>query len=84
MLVKILTYHVVSGTYNEAKLRKEVMQGNGMATLKTVQGDMLTVTMEGTDLVVKDEKGATAHITTANVMQSNGIIHVIDSVLQPN
>jgi uncharacterized surface protein with fasciclin (FAS1) repeats len=84
MLVKILTYHVVSGKYNEAKLRKEVMQGNGMATLKTVQGDMLTVTMEGTDLVVKDEKGATAHITTANVMQSNGIIHVIDSVLQPN
>jgi uncharacterized surface protein with fasciclin (FAS1) repeats len=84
MLVKILTYHVVSGKYTEAKLRKEVMQGNGTATLKTVQGDMLTLTMDGSDLVLKDQKGATAHITTANVMQSNGVIHVIDSVLQPN
>jgi uncharacterized surface protein with fasciclin (FAS1) repeats len=72
------------GKIQRSKLRKEVMQGNGTATLKTVQGDMLTATMDGADLVVKDEKGATAHITTANVMQSNGIIHVIDSVLQPN
>ena len=84
MLVKILTYHVVSGKYDAAKLKKDVMHGNGTAMLKTVQGGMLTFTMEGADLVVKDEKGGTAHITTANVMQSNGIIHVIDSVLQPN
>jgi uncharacterized surface protein with fasciclin (FAS1) repeats len=83
-LVKILTYHVVAGKYTAAKLKKEVEKGGGTATLKTVQGDPLTFTMDGSDLVVKDEKGDTAHITTANVMQSNGVIHVIDTVLQPN
>jgi uncharacterized surface protein with fasciclin (FAS1) repeats len=84
MLVKILTYHVLPGKYTAARLKKEVMKDGGTATIKTVQGDALTFTMEGSDLVVKDEKGGTAHITTANVMQSNGVIHVIDSVLQPN
>ena len=83
-LVKILTYHVLPGKYTAAKLKKEVMKGNGTATIKTVQGDPLTFTMDGMDLVVKDEKGDTAHISTANVMQSNGIIHVVDTVLQPN
>jgi len=83
-LVKILTYHVVPGKYTAAKLKKDVMKDGGTLTLKTVQGDNLTFTMEGSDLVVKDEKGTTAHITIANVMQSNGVIHVIDSVLQPN
>lgn len=84
MLVKILTYHVVAGKYTAAKLKKEVEKGGGTATLKTVQGDPLTFTMDGADLVVKDEKGDIAHISTPNVMQSNGVIHVIDTVLQPN
>jgi len=84
MLVKILTYHVIPGKYTAAKLKKDVMKAGGTATIKTVQGDNLTFTMDGMDLVVKDEKGTTAHITTANVMQSNGVIHVVDSVLQPN
>lgn len=84
MLVKILTYHVLPGKYTAAKLKKDVMKDGGTTTIKTVQGDNLTFTMEGADLVVKDEKGMTAHVTTANVMQSNGVIHVIDSVLQPN
>jgi uncharacterized surface protein with fasciclin (FAS1) repeats len=83
-LVKILTYHVVPGKYTAAKLKKDVMKDGGTTTVKTVQGDNLTFTMEGADLIVKDEKGTTAHITTSNVMQSNGVIHVIDSVLQPN
>ena len=83
-LVKILTYHVLPGKYTAAKLKKDVMKGGGTTTIKTVQGDNLTFTMDGTDLVVKDEKGTTAHISTANVMQSNGVIHVVDSVLQPN
>lgn len=83
-LVKILTYHVLPGKYTAAKLKREVMKSGGTATIKTVEGDNLTFTMDGSDLVVKDEKGTTAHITTANVMQSNGVIHVIDSVLQPN
>ncbi len=83
-LVKILTYHVVPGKYTAAKLKKDVTKAGGTLTLKTVEGDNLTFTMDGSDLVVKDEKGTTAHITIANVMQSNGVIHVIDSVLQPN
>jgi uncharacterized surface protein with fasciclin (FAS1) repeats len=84
MLVKILTYHVLPGKYTAAKLKKEVMKDGGTATIKTVEGEPLTFTMDGSDLVVKDEKGMTAHITIANVMQSNGVIHVIDTVLQPN
>ncbi len=84
MLVKVLTYHVLPGKYTAAKLKKEVEKGGGTASIKTVQGDALTFTMDNGDLVVKDEKGDTAQVTTANVMQSNGIIHVIDTVLLPN
>jgi len=83
-LVKILTYHVLPGKYTAARLKKDVMKNGGTAMIKTVQGDNLTFTMDGDELVVKDEKGTTAHITVANVMQSNGVIDVIDSVLQPN
>jgi uncharacterized surface protein with fasciclin (FAS1) repeats len=84
LLTKILTYHVVAGRLSAAQLKKMVKMGGGTATLKTVQGDPLTLTMDGSDLVVKDEKGGEAHITIANVFQSNGVIHVIDTVLQPN
>ena len=84
MLTKILTYHVVAGRYSAAQLKKMVKMDSGTATLKTVEGEPLTVTMDGNDLVVKDAKGMEAHITIANVFQSNGVIHVIDSVLQPN
>jgi uncharacterized surface protein with fasciclin (FAS1) repeats len=84
MLTKILTYHVVAGRLSAAQIKKMVKMGGGSATLKTVQGDSLTATMDGNDLVIKDEKGGEAHITIANVYQSNGVIHVIDSVLQPN
>lgn len=83
-LTKILTYHVVPGRVTAAQIKKMVKMGGGSATLKTVQGDSLTATMDGNDLVLKDEKGGEAHITIANVFQSNGVIHVIDSVLQPN
>ena len=84
MLTKILTYHVVAGRYSAAQLKRMVKTDGGTATLKTVAGEPLTVTMDGNDLVVKDEKGMEAHITIANVFQSNGVIHVIDTVLQPN
>ncbi len=84
MLAKILTYHVVAGKLSASHLKKMVKEGNGTATIKTVQGDPLTVTMEGDELAVKDEKGGTAHITIANVNQLNGVIHVTDSVLIPN
>jgi uncharacterized surface protein with fasciclin (FAS1) repeats len=83
-LVKILTYHVVPGKYNSKKLEQMVKKGNGKATLKTVQGDPLTVSMSGDKIIVTDEKGGTATVTIPDVYQSNGIIHVIDAVLQPN
>jgi uncharacterized surface protein with fasciclin (FAS1) repeats len=84
MLSKILTYHVVAGRISSAQLKKMVKADGGTTMLKTVQGNSLTVTMDGSDLVVKDEKGGEAHIMIANVFQSNGVIHVIDNVLQPN
>src|SRR5262245_47426268 len=83
-LVKILTYHVVSGKWSAADLRKEIKAGNGSATLKTVSGGTLTVWMKGKNLVLKDEKGMMSMITIANVFQSNGVIHVVDSVLLRN
>lgn len=83
-LTKILTYHVVAGTMDFDTLHKAVMAGNGTATLTTVSGDKLTVTMNGPhNVFITDAKGGVAHITTYDVYQSNGVIHVIDKVLLP-
>jgi uncharacterized surface protein with fasciclin (FAS1) repeats len=83
-LDKILTYHVVPGRLDSKALDQEIMSGGGKATLKTVQGDTLTVTGSGKNLVVTDDKGGKAHITIADVYQSNGVIQVVDHVLLPN
>ena len=83
-LVKILTYHVVAGKVTAADLKKMIKAGKGTASLKTVQGGTLKAMMSGTDIVLTDEKGGTAKVTIANVMQKNGVIHVIDGVVQPN
>jgi uncharacterized surface protein with fasciclin (FAS1) repeats len=83
-LTKILTYHVVPGRIGTAELRKQIKSGGGTAQLKTVQGETLTAMMDGGKVVLKDQKGGTAVITIPNVYQSNGVIQVIDSVLQPN
>jgi uncharacterized surface protein with fasciclin (FAS1) repeats len=84
MLVKILTYHVVAGRISAVELRKEIRAGHGQAELKTVSGGTLTAMMNGNNIELKDEKGDVAQVTIANVMQSNGVIHVIDTVLLPN
>ena len=84
MLTKILTYHVVAGNMDSKKIMKAINKGNGKAMLKTVSGGMLTATMEGKDLVLTDEKGGKSKVTIANVKQSNGVIHVIDTVLMPS
>jgi uncharacterized surface protein with fasciclin (FAS1) repeats len=83
-LVKILTYHVVSGKVSAKELEKMIKKDGGKATLKTVQGEDLTATISGDKIVLTDVKGGTATVTTADVFQSNGVIHVIDTVLMPN
>ena len=83
-LVKILTYHVVAGHYDFTDLAKLIQQGGGKAELKTVEGGMLTLAMNGPrNITVTDAKGDTADITTYDVNQSNGVIQVIDKVLLP-
>lgn len=83
-LVKILTYHVVPGKMDSKAIAKAIKKGHGTATLKTVQGGTLTAKMDGSKLVLTDEKGGTSTVTTADVYQSNGVAHVIDTVLMPN
>src|SRR5690242_10578546 len=80
-LTSILTYHVVPGKLSSAELMKMVKRQNGKATLKTVQGDNLYVTMKGKNLMITDESGNTARVTIADVNQSNGVIHVVNKVL---
>ncbi len=82
-LKKILTYHVVSGKEDAASLAKKIEAGNGKAMLKTVEGEDLTVSMDGTDVIITDAKGGKAKVTIPDVMQSNGVIHVVDTVLMP-
>ena len=84
MLVKVLTYHVVPGRVRSADLMKQIKAGNGKAELKTVNGETLTATMNGKHIVLTDEKGDNSMVTIANVFQSNGVIHVVDTVLLPN
>jgi uncharacterized surface protein with fasciclin (FAS1) repeats len=83
-LVNILTYHVVSGDYTAADLMKMVKAGGGKAMLKSVEGEPLTITENGTKLFVSGEKSGVAQVTIADVKQSNGVIHVISSVVLPN
>lgn len=83
-LVKILTYHVVPGKISSKELMKMIKKGGGKATLKTVQGEDLTATMADGKIMLTDAKGGMATVTTADVFQSNGVIHVIDTVLMPN
>ena len=82
-LTGILTYHVVAGKMDAASIAKAIEEGKGKATFKTVAGGTLTATKEGNDIVLTDEKGGKSKVTIADVMQSNGVIHVVDSVLMP-
>jgi len=82
-LTKVLTYHVVAGKMDAAALGKAITTGGGKATLKTVSGGTLTATSAGGKVMVMDESGGTANVTIADVIQSNGVIHVVDKVLLP-
>ena len=83
-LTKILTYHVVSGKVTSAELVDMIKKGGGKAALKTVQGGTLTASLKGKNVILTDEKGGTSKVTIADVMQSNGVIYVVDTVLMPN
>ncbi len=83
-LTKILTYHVIAGDYTAAKLMEAIRDGHGTAQLATVQGEKLTFKMNGPrNIVVVDSKGNAASISTYDVIQSNGVIQVVDRVLMP-
>ena len=82
-LTKILTYHVVAGRMTAADLTKAIKAGKGSATLKTVSGGTLTAMAKGKTIMLKDEKGGVSTVTIANVLQSNGVIHVVNTVLMP-
>ena len=82
-LTSILTYHVVSGTMTSKQIAAAIKAGGGTATLTTVQGEPLTATMKMGKLVLTDAKGGMSTVTIKDVMQSNGVIHVVDTVPMP-
>jgi uncharacterized surface protein with fasciclin (FAS1) repeats len=82
-LTQVLTYHVVPGRVDAASLVQQIQAGGGKAMLKTASGGTLTATMRGQNVVITDVKGNAAVVTIADVMQSNGVIHVVDKVLLP-
>ena len=82
-LTNILTYHVVSGAMTSKMIAAAIRKGRGSATLTTVQGEPLQARMVSGRLVLTDAKGGTSMVTIKDVMQSNGVIHVVDTVLMP-
>ncbi|SAK49543.1 fasciclin domain-containing protein [Caballeronia ptereochthonis] len=83
-LASILTYHVIPGRYDFRRLDTAIKEGGGKAQLKSVNGEMLTFSENGPhNITVADESGHTASISTYDVMQSNGVIMVVDKVLMP-
>src|SRR5215471_13591705 len=83
ILTRLLTYHVVAGRYDSKGLAKLIAKGHGKASLTTVSGGTLWAMMDGNTIVLRDEKGGASTVTQADVYQSNGVIHVVDTVLMP-
>jgi uncharacterized surface protein with fasciclin (FAS1) repeats len=82
-LTSILTYHVLAGKFDSKAIAAAIKEGKGKAKFKTVSGGWLTAWMKGNDLILTDEKGGTSKVTIKNVYQSNGVIHVVDTVVMP-
>jgi len=83
LLTSILTYHVVADRLDSKALVQQINDGNGTATLKTIDGEDLKASLDGGKIVLIDAKGGKSVVTIADVYQSNGVIHVIDTVLMP-
>lgn len=83
-LTKILTYHVVPGRVSAADLTAQIRAGGGQARLTTVEGGTLTASVRNGSVILTDEMGGVATVTQADVFQSNGVIHVTDTVSMPN
>jgi len=82
-LQTVLTYHVVAGNNSAADIVKAIKKGNGKASFTTVAGGELTAMLQGEKVVIQDENGGTSTVTIADVNQSNGVIHVVDTVVLP-
>ncbi len=82
-LTSILTYHVVPGKLTAADVVAAIKAGGGKATLTTVQGEKITASLMGSLVMLVDAKGGMSHVRQADVIQSNGVIHVVDAVLRP-
>ncbi len=83
MLASILTYHVVAGNLDADAVVAAIKEGNGKAILTTVNGGKLTASLKGKSVILTDEKGDVATVTATNLKASNGIVHVIDTVVMP-
>ena len=82
-LTGVLTYHVLAGKFNAKDVMAAIKKGGGKATMKTVAGGELAFSMKGDKLMIQDASGGMSMVTIADVNQSNGVIHVVDSVLLP-
>ena len=74
---------MLAGKFDSHAIAKRIKAGGGTASFKTLSGGTLTARMDGNSLVLRDEKGGTSTVSIANVYQSNGVIHVVDTVLLP-
>lgn len=79
----LMTYHIIAGNFSASKILKAMCRGGGKASFTTVNGDQLTATMQGVDIVLTDNFGNRAKIITADANQCNGVIHEIDTVIRP-
>jgi uncharacterized surface protein with fasciclin (FAS1) repeats len=84
MLTKVLTYHVVAGRMSAKDLMEAAKKAGGKVKLKTVEGDELTIEAKGNTFTIWDAKGGVSKVTIQNVFQSNGVIHVVDTVVMPS
>lgn len=82
-LVRLLTYHLVPGRLDSEAMASRVMQGNGTASIETVEGSKLTATVGNGAALLVDGKGTTARISVPNVLHSNGVVYVVENVLSP-